>query len=64
MREELLTDSDDDFEKLRNVSKSVDDYPEAFVHAIRNSTVKSLLTTSSSYTSCSSYNESKSPLVH
>ena len=56
----MLTDSDeDDLKRFRTETKIVDDYPEAFVHAIRYSAVKSLLTTSSSYSSCSSYEDSK-----
>ena len=44
-----FTDSDEDLcmKKYLDVSKSANDYPEAFVHAIRYSAVKSLLTSSS-----------------
>jgi hypothetical protein len=57
----MITDSDEEDFKLRfrRERKSVNDYPEAFVDAVRYSAAKSLLTTSSSCSSCSSYDGSK-----
>ena len=62
----MFTESDDlliDFAKFRKVSKSAEEYPEAFVEAIRNSAVKSRLSTSSSCSPRSSYTDSKSSLI-
>lgn len=57
----MSTDSDDelDFMKQRNIPKNSANFPEAFVHAIRHSTVRSLLTTSSSCCSSSTYTDSE-----
>ena len=57
----MFTDSDDDldFKKLLKASKSTDDYPEAFIHAIRNSTARNLLTASSTCSPHLSYSDSK-----
>lgn len=54
----MITESDEELTKfafLPNVSKNAKDYPEAFVEAIRNSAVKSILTTSGSCSPRSSY---------